>query len=92
MTDSPWYVVVERTNMINEPLLAYVVGPYDTEEEAEAAGNSEQSVAFCLLTIDAKNEGYIATNCYWTQTPPFDSLMITISTQDEELVITKEQQ
>ena len=80
-----WFVVVERENLQNEEIQPYVVGPYSTESDAKTAANSEINVVHCLLTIDAKNESYIAEDCFWTQEPPLDgSFIIPPAYQDEQ--------
>lgn len=80
-----WFVVVERWNMQQLEIPSYVVGPYSTESDAETAADSEIGVVYSLLTIDAKNEGYVATECFWTQEPPANgSFIIPPAHQDEQ--------
>ncbi|GGO94115.1 hypothetical protein GCM10011584_34410 [Nocardioides phosphati] len=68
---SGWFVVVERSTLgTAEPLPPYVVGPYATEVEAQEEVESDSGIAFCLLTIDAKEERYNADDCYATDVPP----------------------
>jgi hypothetical protein len=67
----PWFIVVTRFTLdLKEPLYPYVVGPYATQGEAENEGNSDSGIIYSLLTIDAKAEGYIADDVYWTTNPP----------------------
>jgi hypothetical protein len=68
-TRDAWYVVVERQTYDSKRLLPYVVGPFD-EATAEAELQSDEGLIFCLLTVDAKSEGYVADECYRTNTPP----------------------
>ena len=71
ITGGPWYVVVERyayiegSNRIERQLAPYAVGPFEFYEAAEVERDSDgATVTYGLLTIDAKNEGYSATDCY----------------------------
>lgn len=65
-----WYVVVERMTLDLDPMPPYVVGPYPSEAIAEREGQSDENLVYCLLTIDAKREGYIADDVWWTTEPP----------------------
>lgn len=73
--DKPWFVVVDRLERIDgegwgKRLVPYVVGPLTEAEKDEQMGDEECTITFCLLTEDAKREGYIADDCYATQDPP----------------------
>jgi hypothetical protein len=74
MQGEGWFVVVERCEheeLDYAELPPYIIGPYKTEAEAEEECLSDSSITYCLLTIDAKTENYIAGgDCYWTDTPP----------------------
>lgn len=92
--NKPWYVVVERDvvtpdyttkdKWIFDPLPPYVTGPFDTEAEAEEECDSESSQTFCFLTIDAKNDGYKAGECYYTQKLPDSAILFTPSPKDKD--------
>lgn len=60
----PWYVVIERLDMNDQPLPAYAVGPYRTFVGATVDRDSETSMTHALLTIDSKAEKYQAIECY----------------------------
>ena len=99
--EGPWYVVIERDLVELIPntkkwkwtsLPDYVVGPYPTKKDAERDGNGEQGIPYSLQTIDAKNEGYAATECYWTQMIPEKSIMITLPDDYVEEQIREEEE
>lgn len=76
-TKAPWYVVVDRADLdYTKRLRSYALGPFNSERKAEVEAEREDGTVFCWLTIDAKNEGYVADDCYRTQTPPKDSVFI----------------
>lgn len=73
--DKSWFVVVDRferttTAQQGPRLLPYVVGPLTEAEKDIQMSDEEATIIFCLLTIDAKQEGYVADDCYATQDPP----------------------
>jgi hypothetical protein len=84
--EKPWFVIVERDNVTPNPKIygkwifnqmpPYAVGPYVTEAEAKIEANGEENTTYCLMTIDAKNEGYSAGECYWTQSLPDNAIII----------------
>ncbi len=97
--NDPWFVVVERCLVESKPntkkkwkwteLPPYAVGPYANDDDARIDMDEDEcSIPYGLLTIDAKNEGYVADECYMTQTPPEDAIMITLPTK-EEVNVTK---
>lgn len=70
-----WYVVVERLDMQDNPLPAYALGPLD-EKTALQELDSDSGIAYCWLTIDAKNENYQAIECVMTQNIPDNAIII----------------
>jgi hypothetical protein len=73
--DKPWFVVVDRferteTAEQGKRLKPYVVGPLTKAEKDIEMGDDEATITYCLLTVDAKAEGYVADDCYATQSPP----------------------
>lgn len=64
-----WFVVVDRLTMDYQHMPPYVVGPYSAQEASKEL-NSDCGLVYSLLTIDAKSERYIATECYMTPEPP----------------------
>lgn len=76
----PWFVVVDRferteTSEQGKRLPPYVVGPLTKAEKDIEMGDDEATITFCLLTVDAKKEGYVADDCYATQNPPEGELI-----------------
>lgn len=69
---APWYVVIT----CDAPSI--VVGPYPTQADAEDEAQSDAGLIFGLITIDAKTEGYVVDDVFWTQQPPTDSDVIRI--------------
>lgn len=80
------YVVVERYDKdTNEPLPPYAYGPFG-EKKCKKELESDSGVVFCLLTIDAKTEGYIADDCYMTTADDLADGAIIINPGDVEFI------
>lgn len=75
LAPAQWFVVItryatdEHGNHLGD-LAPVAIGPYDTSAEAEAAGNADDGIVFSLLTVDAKNESWVADECFWTMDCP----------------------
>ena len=70
MASSNWYIVVERANLAyTERLAPYVYGPLSHQAACDDL-ISDSGITYCLLTEDAKQEGYIADEAYMTDDPP----------------------
>jgi hypothetical protein len=66
-----WYIVVERQTYSQVDLDPYVVGPYSQDEAREQYGSDEETtILFMLMTVDAKQEHYVAYDAYVTSEPP----------------------
>lgn len=61
--DKTHFVVVERMDHDDNDLPPYAVGPF-TEVDGKVELESDVGIVFCLLTIDAKAENYVAHDCY----------------------------
>lgn len=57
-------IVIERETMDGDDLEPYIVGPFWSKRRAMDELNSDGGEVYYLLTQEAKDEGYIATDCY----------------------------
>lgn len=82
--DAPWYVVVEREGLEGQPWAGgdVVIGPFSTEAEASEYANDSLDV-LDLLTEEAKFQGYVAGDVFWTQEPTMPAHGPTTPTYDD---------
>lgn len=71
-----WWIIVERSTYGGDELPPYVVGPY-AKRTGDKELQSDSGIIFCLLTVDAKKEGYVCDgDVYLTAEPPEGSKIL----------------